>query len=247
MNQLLSKIPDPSFNAAPVIFTYETGGANIGMRLSMTDASGTTNYTNNGTRMVRKDTIVGSAVYTVSYSYDPVGNVLTMGASAFPSIVNGPTVTYAYDALERLSTAKTSYSGFLTSSAPPNGSTSTYAYDNVGNLKSVTYPNGVVHNYTYDTRNRLTNLGVNGTVSGAPGAIAGYTYTLDAAGHRTGVIELSGRAVSYGYDNLYRLTRETVASDPNAINGAVSYTYDSVGNRKLMTSTLAPVPAGLFN
>lgn len=68
----------------------------------------------------------------------------------------------------------------------PNGSTTSYAYDNVGNLQSVTYPNGVVHAYTYDPRNRLTNLGVNGTVGGAPGAIAGYTYTLDAAGHRVG-------------------------------------------------------------
>jgi len=75
---------------------------------------------------------------------------------------------------------------------PANGSTTTYVYDNVGNLQSVTYPNGVVHNYTYDPRNRLTNLGVNGTVNGAPGAIAGYTYTLDPAGHRTGVTELSG-------------------------------------------------------
>jgi YD repeat-containing protein len=106
----------------------------------------------------------------------------------------------------------------------------------------------VVHNYTYDTRNRLTNLGVNGTVNGAAGAIAGYTYTLDPAGHRTGVTELSGRTVNYAYDNLYRLTSESIANDPNAINGVVSYnSYDSVGNRKQMTSTLAPIPAGLFN
>ena len=105
----------------------------------------------------------------------------------------------------------------------------------------------MVHNYTYDTRNRLTNLGVTGTVSGAPGSIASYGYTLDAAGHRTGVTELSGRTVGYTYDNLYRLTSETIASDPNAINGAVSYTYDPVGNRKQMTSSLAPIPAGLFN
>jgi hypothetical protein len=61
------------------------------------------------------------------------------------------------------------------------------------------------------------------------------------------VVEFSGRTVSYGYDNLYRLTSETIASDPNAINGAVGYTYDSVGNRKQMTSTLALIPAGLFN
>lgn len=92
----------------------------------------------------------------------------------------------------------------------------------------MTYPNGVVHNYTYDNRNRLTNLGVTGTISGAPGTVASYAYTLDAAGHRTGVTELSGRTVGYSYDNPYRLTSETIASDPNAINGAVNYTYDAV-------------------
>jgi hypothetical protein len=43
------------------------------------------------------------------------------------------------------------------------------------------------------------------------------------------------------------LTSETIASEPNAINGAVSYTYDSVGNRKQLTSSLPPVPAGLLN
>src|SRR5208282_5607541 len=90
-----------------------------------------------------------------------------------------------------------------------------YTYDNVGNLQSLTYQNGVVHTYAYDARNRLTNLGVNGTVNGAPGPIASYVYTVDASGHRTSVTELSGRTVNYAYDNLYRLTSETIASDPN--------------------------------
>ena len=53
--------------------------------------------------------------------------------------------------------------------------------------------------------------------------------------------------MNYGYDNLYRLTSETIASDPHALNGAVNYIYDAVGNRKQITSTLAPVPAGLWN
>ena len=69
----------------------------------------------------------------------------------------------------------------------------------------------------------------------------------DASGHRLSVSELSGRTVNYGYDNLYRLTSETIASDPSGINGAVNYTYDAVGNRKQITSTLAPIPAGLWN
>jgi len=58
------------------------------------------------------------------------------------------------------------------------------------------------------------------------------------------VTEKSGRTVNYGYDNLYRLTNETIASYPNAINGALSYTYDAVGNRLQKTSTLPGMPGG---
>jgi YD repeat-containing protein len=107
----------------------------------------------------------------------------------------------------------------------------------------VKYPNGVVHGYTYDTRNRLTNLGVTKSSSN----LFGYNYTLDAAGHRTQVTELSGRTVNYGYDSIYRLTSETIAGDPNNVNGAASYVYDAVGNRTQKTSTIPGFPGGLTN
>jgi len=111
----------------------------------------------------------------------------------------------------------------LSTVSDANGQTS-YGYDNVGNLQTITYPNGLVHSYS----------------------LTGYSYLLDAAGHRLLVSELSGRTVNYSYDSIYRLTNETVAADPNGINGAVNYTFDAVGNRTKLTSTLAPIPAGLW-
>ena len=192
-----------------------------GRRATMTDASGTTSYGYSAENLQQVNKPAG----TLFYSYDLADNVTQLSGG-------GMTVNYTYDALNRLATVQEGNTG-----------TTSYGYDNVGNLQSVTYPNGVVHAYSYDNRNRLTNLGV------AKGAsnLASYGYTLDAAGHRTSVAELSGRTVNYTYDNLYRLTNETVAADPANVNGAVSYTYDPVGNRKQMTSTLPGVAAGLWN
>ena len=49
--------------------------------------------------------------------------------------------------------------------------------------------------------------------------------------------ELSGRTVTYGYDDLYRLTSETIANATSQ-NGTIGYTYDAVGNRKQIASTV---------
>ena len=217
-NRLLSKTPDPSFNAPAVTYTYTA----TGQRQTMTDLSGTTTYSQYDSR--GRLTQLNKPAGSLQYAYDLAGNLTRLSGQT--------NVNYTYDALNRLSTV-----------SEVNTGTTNYNYDNVGNLQSVTYPNGVAHNYSYDTRNRLTNLGVNASTT----AIASYAYTLDAAGHRLSVSELSGRTVNYGYDNLYRLTGETIASDPNGVNGAVNYIYDAVGNRKQITSTLAPVPAGLWN
>jgi RHS repeat-associated protein len=110
----------------------------------------------------------------------------------------------------------------------------------VGNLQNFVYPNGVTHAYTYDTLNRLTQMG-----SSKNGSLSNYVYTLGAAGNRMSVSELTGRTVAYAYDSLYRLTTETVTADPHSKNGVASYTYDSVGNRKTLSSTLPP--AGAMN
>ena len=110
--------------------------------------------------------------------------------------------------------------------------TSTYSYDPVGNRGQVTYPNGVVHNYSFDTLDRLTSMPVT-TGSGA----ATFGYSLGAAGQRLTATGLNGRVSTYSYDAVYKLLSETISSDPTtANNGAIGYSYDAVGNRSAMTS-----------
>jgi RHS repeat-associated protein len=187
----------------------------------MTDSTGASTYQYDaGGRLVQ----VAKPNGTISYSYDSANNLTS-------SIVGSTQVSYTFDALNRLASVSETNSG-----------ATNYVYDAVGNVATVTYPNGVTSTYSYNTKNELTSLGIGKGSSN----IAGYTYSLDAVGHRLRVNELTGRTVNYAYDQTYRLTSEGIAGDPAGPNSSVNYTYDAVGNRTQMTSTLAAVPSGAF-
>ncbi|HJQ24579.1 MAG TPA: RHS repeat-associated core domain-containing protein, partial [Blastocatellia bacterium] len=226
MNRLLSKTPDASLQEPAVTFTYTA----TGRRQTMTDASGTTSYSYDvRDRLLSKATPEG----TLSYSYDDAGNLLTLQSNHSDGVNSG----YSYDELNRLSTVTDNVPAAGT--RPATGVTS-YSYDAAGNLSGYVYPNAVQTAYTYNSLNRLTDMSI--TKSAA--TLASYSYTLAAAGNRLSVIEANGRNVSYGYDALYRLTSETISGDATtANNGAISYSYDAVGNRQTRTSTVAAVPS----
>ena len=214
LNRLLSRTPDPSFAASPIAFTYTS----TGQRLTMTDPSGTTTYTyTNRDQVATKATPQG----TLAYAYDLSGNV----ASTVSSNTNGTNVTYAWDANNRLSSVTDSRLA---------GATTTYSYDATNQLSLMTYPNGVTHSYSYDTRDHILTLN-------------GYTQTFSPSGRKLSVTEASGRAANYGYDAIYRLLNEGISGDPTpANNGALAYMLDPVGNRKSLTSTLAALQAESF-
>lgn len=219
MNRLIRKTPDAALNQPAIEFTYGP----TGLRASMTDASGTTNYTyDSRDHLLTKATPQG----TLTYTYGPTGKLTSMTSSN----ANGVSVTYTDDALNRLATVKDNH----------QSGTTTYNYDANGNLAGYSNPNGVQTTTTYNALNRLTNVSVS---KGAP--IASYAYTLGATGNRLTVSELSGRQVSYNYDNLYRLTKETVSGDASS-NGVVDYVYDNVGNRLSRTSTMPAVPSATY-
>jgi RHS repeat-associated protein len=231
INRLLSKTPS---TGTGVSFTYTA----TGQRATMTDPSGTTNYSSydNRDRLLTKATPEG----TLTYTYDAHGNVLTINSSN----TSGASMTYTYDALNRLASAKDNR---VAAQGGPSNPTA-YSYDAAGNLTGFGYANGVQTGALFDTLNRLTKTcsAASSPACSAGTKLASYAYTLGTAGNRTNVLELNNRNVAYGYDNDYRLTSEAITADPNSNNGAINYTYDAVGNRAQITSTLNAVPARQF-
>jgi RHS repeat-associated protein len=197
----------------------------------------------------------------VNYTYDDDSRL---------TLVTDPTGTYhfTFDNMGRLTGTTTTYS-FLTAKPfnsaytydvasnrtgftdPENGST-TYAYDTLNRMQTVTppsafgtgsfgfsydalsrrtqmtRPNSVATNYTYDNLSRL--LTVLHQLSGS--TIDGATYTVDNAGNRTAKTDQRTAVTSnYGYDAIYQLRSATQGG-----NATESYSYDPVGNRSASLS-----------
>lgn len=215
LNRLTGKLPDASFAASNVLFTYSA----MGQRLSMSDQSGVTTYQyDDRDRLTEKATPQG----TLSYTYDLHGNLTGIQSSNS----NGVYLAYTYDDLNRLKTVNDHRAGLTM-----------YNYDDVGNLQDFILPNGVSQVYAYDALNRLTNVAVNRLTT----QIESYSYTLGPSGHRLVAQEGNGRRVTYQYDNIYRLTRETILGASPL--GDISYTLDPMGNRISMNSTILGIPS----
>jgi len=183
----------------------------------------------------------------ITYTYDPVGNRLTIT----DPVTN--TTVYVYDAINR-KVAATNAAGDTTlfmydpvgnvlTKTEPNGNpiTSTYdalnrvitsydeigliasnRYDAVGNQLSSTDANGNTTTYAYDGLNRMISatdaLGHTGTIA------------YDALGNVIGTTDRLGNSATYTYDELNRRVGET-----NALGNVTTYTYDPVGSLLSLT------------
>ncbi|MFN8486849.1 MAG: right-handed parallel beta-helix repeat-containing protein [Caldilineaceae bacterium] len=182
----------------------------VGNRTKMTDTVGVTVYTYDALDRVSGVTDVNG---TLQYGYDLNNNRTSV---TYPG---GNTVTSAYDAANR-----------LTSITDWANRTTVYTYDAANRQTKIQYPNGIQAVSTYDDADRLLSLVHKNAVNAT---IASATYVLDAVGNRTSMQDLTG-TTSYLYDTLYRLTRVIYPGGEQ-----VTYTYDAMGNRLTMNSTIA--------
>ena len=152
-----------------------------------------------------------------------------------------PDVTYAYDLLNRMTSAATSaqtlsftYDGLgrnLTQVGPQG--TVTSAWDAAGRRTRITHPDGYYVDQDYLVTGELQKIRENGATSGA-GVLATYAY--DDLGRRTSLTLGDGSSTSYGYDNVSRLTSLGHDLSGTAYDQTLGFSYNPaaqlVGNTR---------------
>jgi RHS repeat-associated protein len=154
---------------------------------------------------------------TVNYTYD--------NDSRLTQVVD-PTGTYqfTFDNMGRLTATSTQYA-FLTS----RSFTTSYGYDAASNRTSFTDPESGSSTYVYDTLNRLQTLTPPAAISGGS-----FGFGYDVLSRRTSLTRPNSVNTSYSYDNLSRLLSVTHAKSGTTLDGA-TYTVDNAGNRLTRT------------
>jgi RHS repeat-associated protein len=154
---------------------------------------------------------------TVNYTYD--------NDSRLTQVVDPTgTYTFTFDNMGRLTNTSTQYS-FLTS----RSFTTAYSYDAASNRTGFTDPESGSSTYAYDTLNRLQTLTPPSAISNG-----NFGFGYDALSRRTSLTRPNSVNAAYSYDNLSRLLSVTHAKSGTTLDGA-SYAVDNAGNRTSRT------------
>jgi RHS repeat-associated protein len=185
-----------------------------------------------------------------TYRYDELGRRVfagfkTAGTPGAPTYES--TISYTYDAGDRITRADDSNSGTfhqsydgldrITEQTSPQGAV-TYSYDAASRRATMTAPDQAPASYSYDDANRLTGVSRGGQ---------GITIAHDAAGRRNSLLLPNGLSQSYSYDDASRLTGITYKHDAATL-GDLSYEYDAAGRLAATWGSYARtnLPAAMF-
>jgi RHS repeat-associated protein/uncharacterized repeat protein (TIGR01451 family) len=155
----------------------------------------------------RLESVATANLWTLNYTYDAVGNVMTINSQYAAS---SQMQTFGYDFLNRLTSAS--------APGPGGGYSESYTYNQIGNMMGKA---GV--SYTYPTAG-----------SDRPHAVSslsnGKSYTYDAVGNME--TRSTGSTVdnTFVYDNENRL-KQILLGDHTSLNYIGSYGYNGQGER----------------
>jgi len=187
------------------LYTYDKGTNGIGHLTSMTDPSGTTEFTYDRNGHVIEKTQVTGAVRLVTLSdYNAAGQMVSM---QYPS---GKVVNVGYDAAGHVAALSEGNRALVTS----------VIYRPFGQPASWQQGNGASYARGFDLDGRIVSI------TGGGSAI---TYAYDFADRITGSTETGYENESFGYDALNRLTG--FAEGAGATEQITNYAYDANGNR----------------
>jgi RHS repeat-associated protein len=142
---------------------------------------------------------------SVAYTYDPNGNLLTVKDEK-------GTISRQYDKLNR-----------VTQYTDTQGNTLKYAYDAVGNLITLTYPDGKQVHYEYDAADQLI------TVTDWANRATRYDY--DKNGRLISINRPNGTQQTRVYDSAGQLLQQKeVVSKTGKVISQVDFSYDAAGN-----------------
>ena len=105
--------------------------------------------------------------------------------------------------------------------------TTVYLYDENGNLKQVTGPNGEVTTYDYDQRNQKIKVTTPGSIT-APNAETKLKY--DALGNVKEVTDARQATTKFEYDSLGRKTKETDSAPGAGTSGTTAPVFENQYN-----------------
>ncbi|MGE3533160.1 MAG: RHS repeat-associated core domain-containing protein, partial [Steroidobacteraceae bacterium] len=192
-------------------------------------AGETTSFEYWSTGLLKKVTLPDASF--VSYAYDDAHRLTSLIDSEGNSIVytldaaGNRTKEEAFDASNNLARTHSrifNSLGRLTQELGAANQSTSYGYDNNGNLLSMTDPVNRTTQYQYDPLNRLTLM--------IDPALQNTSYGYDALDNLTSVTDPKALTTTYAYNGLGDLTQLT-SSD----TGITHYVHDAAGNLDLAT------------
>ncbi|MFE2914382.1 LamG-like jellyroll fold domain-containing protein [Kitasatospora indigofera] len=216
----------------------------VGNTLSVTDNSGSTStFTYDATGVMTNEVqpVSATASITTSFGYDAGGHRTRFTDG------RGNSWKYSYNSWGKQESVLAPAAGTYTSAADR---TTSYVYDQLGQLTQVTQPGGVVNSMSYDLSGNLASQ--SGSGAEAVTATRNFTYdtlgqVLTAATATAGTVGQSGYQSStseaFGYDDRGHLLTATGSAGSSSFGygkegllssrtdaaGTTAYTYDNAG------------------